>query len=165
MIEIRQIPRRDIPRVLEIYAQGVEGGHSTFNTRVPTAREWDRAHLPVCRMGAYEEQTLVGWSALSPTSSRECYRGVCEVSLYIRNGFQGKGVGTELMERTVKESEKQGIWSLYAAIFSINTASIKMCLKNGWRIVGTREKIAKDRFGVWQDTTVMERRSKVAGVD
>ena len=40
-----------------------------------------------------------------------------------------------------------------------------MCLKNGWRIIGTREKIAKDRFGVWQDTTIMERRSKSVGID
>ena len=165
MIEIRPIPYEDIPRVIEIYAQGIEGGHSTFNTEAPTVESWDAGHLKVCRLGAYEGDKLVGWSALSPTSARECYKGVCEASLYIRNGYQSLGVGTALMKRTVEESEKQGIWCLYAAIFSINTASIKMCLKNGWRVVGTREKIAKDRFGVWQDTTVMERRSKVAGVD
>lgn len=165
MIQIKPIPKSDIPRVIEIYTQGLEGGHSTFNTVAPTVEEWDKGHLEICRLGAYEGDELIGWSALSPTSSRDCYKGVCEVSLYIRNGYQGKGVGTLLMERTVTESENQGIWSLYAAIFSINTASIKMCLKNGWRVVGTRDRIAKDRFGVWQDTTIMERRSKVAGVD
>ena len=37
MYEIRKIPKSDIPQVLEIYAQGIEGGHSTFNTEVPTA--------------------------------------------------------------------------------------------------------------------------------
>lgn len=165
MIQIKLMPKEDIPQVLEIYAQGVEGGHSTFNTVVPTAEEWDKGHLDICRIGAYRDGKLVGWSALSATSSRECYKGVCEVSLYVRNGWQSQGVGTLLMEHTVKESEAAGVWSLYAAIFSINTASIKMCLKNGWRVVGTRERIAKDRFGTWQDTTIMERRSKIAGMD
>ena len=165
MTEIRAIPRRDIPQVIEIYSQGLLGGHSTFNTQAPTTDEWDKGHLEICRLGAYEGDKLIGWSALSPTSSRDCYKGVCEVSLYVRDGYQGKGVGSLLMARTVEESEKQGIWCLYAAIFSINVASIKMCLKNGWREVGIREKIAKDRFGVWQNTTVMERRSKIVGID
>ena len=69
------------------------------------------------------------------------------------------------MAEIVKQSEACGIWTLYAAIFSKNIASIKMCLKNGWRIVGTRERIAKDRFGQWQSTTIMERRSHTVGID
>jgi len=40
-----------------------------------------------------------------------------------------------------------------------------MCEKAGWRLVGTREKIARDAFGVWQDTTIMEYRSKTVGID
>lgn len=165
MTEIKLIPDKHIPQVLEIYKQGVEGGGSTFNTVVPTADEWDKGHLEICRLGVYEGDTLIGWSALSPTSSRDCYKGVVEVSLYIRNGWQGKGVGTMLMAETVKQSEANGIWSLYASIFSKNKASIKMCLKNGWRIIGTRERIAKDKFGVWQDTTIMEKRSRTVGID
>ena len=90
---------------------------------------------------------------------------MCEVSLYIDDGYQSQGVGKQLMAELVKESEKRGVWTLYRAIFSTNIRSIKMCLANGWRIVGTRENIAKDRFGVWQSTTIMERRSKTVGVD
>ena len=165
MAEIRFIPDKDIPQVIEIYTQGLETGLATFNTEPPTPEAWDAGHLKVCRMGAYEGDTLVGWRALSPTSARDCYRGVCEASLYIRNGYKGRGLGTDLMKRLVEESEKQGIWTLYASIFTFNQASIKMCLKNGWRIVGEREKIAKDRFGVWQNTTIMERRSKTVGMD
>lgn len=165
MITIRNMTMQDIPAVLEIYTQGLEGGGSTFNTVCPSAQEWNNGHLPICRLVACEDTLVVGFSALSATSARECYKGVCEVSLYIRNGYQGKGVGTRLMQQTVADSEANGIWQLYAAIFSTNKASIKMCLNNGWRIIGTREKIAKDRFGTWQDTTLMERRSKTVGID
>ena len=57
------------------------------------------------------------------------------------------------------ESEKQGYWSLYSVIFSVNEASIRLHQKCGFRVIGYREKIAKDRFGSWQNTTVMEKRS------
>ena len=40
-----------------------------------------------------------------------------------------------------------------------------MCEKNSWRIVGKRENIAKNKFGLWQSTVIMERRSKTVVVD
>lgn len=65
MYEIRKIPKSDIPQVLEIYAQGVEGGHSTFNTEVPTAESWDKSHLEICRIGAYDGDLLLGCGQFS----------------------------------------------------------------------------------------------------
>ena len=29
----------------------------------------------------------------------------------------------------------------------------------GFRVIGIRERVARDRFGAWLDTTLMERRS------
>ena len=40
-----------------------------------------------------------------------------------------------------------------------------MCEKNSWRTAGKRENIAKNKFGLWQSTVIMERRSKTVGVD
>ena len=40
-----------------------------------------------------------------------------------------------------------------------------MCEKNGWRTVGNRENIVKNKFGLWQSTVIMEGRSKTVGVD
>ena len=40
-----------------------------------------------------------------------------------------------------------------------------MCEKNGWRTVGKRENVGKNKFGLWQSTVIMERRSKTVGVD
>lgn len=165
MIEIRSIPSSDIPQILEIYQQGLDLGYATFNTEAPSVEKWDYSHHPFCRIGAYQNELLVGWAALSPVSTRDCYRGVAEVSLYIRNNLHSQGIGTQLMAETIRESERYGIWTLYASITSNNIPSIKMCLKNGWHIIGTREKIAKDRFGVWQDTTILERRSRIVGID
>ena len=74
-----------------------------------------------------------------------------------------KGLGTYLLEHLCSVTEQLGYWCLYAAIFSKNTASIALHKKCGFRVVGTREKIAKDVDGIWRDTVIMERRSKIAG--
>lgn len=42
-----------------------------------------------------------------------------------------------------------------------NITSIKLHESCGFRMVGYREKIAKDKFGEWRNTVLMERRSKV----
>ena len=165
MTELRSIPKADIPQIIDIYEEGLALGYATFNTVAPSLEKWDAGHHPFCRVGAYEGDLLVGWAALSPVSARECYRGVAEVSLYIRDGYRGRGIGSRLMAALIPESEANGIWTLYASITSTNAASIQMCLKNGWRVIGTRERIAKDRFGAWQDTTILERRSSTVGAE
>ena len=49
---------------------------------------------------------------------------------------------------------------LYRANFDTNKGSIRICEKNSWRIVGKRENIGKNKFGLWQSAVIMERRSK-----
>lgn len=53
---------------------------------------------------------------------------------------------------------------LQSGIFEINKASIALHSKCGFRLVGIREKIARDSKGHWQNTVLMERRSRVVGM-
>lgn len=155
---IRKMESSDWPRVAEIYTQGLERGISTFNTECPSFEAWDAAHTKECRFVSEEDGKVVGWVAISPTSSRCAYKGCVEMSIYMDHEYQGKGIGTKLVEKLVAEAEKAGFWSIYSAIFSINTASIALHKKCGFREIGYRERIAKDRFGNWQNTTLMELR-------
>ena len=61
-----------------------------------------------------------------------------------------RGMGTALLTKLMAEAEKLGYWTLYSAIFSVNTGSIRLHEKYGFRVIGTRKKIAKDRFGNWE---------------
>jgi phosphinothricin acetyltransferase len=78
--------------------------------------------------------------------------------------MRGTGVGGFLLKALVKDSEENGIWTLQASIFPENTASISLHNSCGFREVGRRERIAKMK-GVWRDTLLFERRSKLVGVD
>lgn len=155
---IREMNLNDWEQVSAIYLQGIERGTATFNTKCPSLEEWDNGHIDSCRFVAEEDGKVVGWTALSPTSSRCVYKGCVEMSIYIDNDYQGHGIGTALIERLVREAEKRGYWNILSTVISINTASIALHKKCGFREIGYREKIAKDRFGSWQNTTLFEKR-------
>ncbi|KUF28619.1 GNAT family N-acetyltransferase [Lysinibacillus sp. F5] len=155
---IRIMEQKDLAEVLKIYKEGIATGMATFETDVPSERVWDERHHATLRFVAENQNRVVGWIAISPVSTRAVYCGVGEVSVYISNDSKGKGVASMLFRTLIEESEKEGFWTLQSSIFAINASSIQLHRKMGFRIVGTREKIAQLN-GKWHDTIIMEKRS------
>ena len=150
--------------VRAIYLEGITTGQATFETVAPDWERWDAGHLPQCRLVARNGDGVLGWAALSPVSRREVYAGVAEVSVYVAASARGLGVGGALMRALIEASELHGVWTLQSSIFPENHASVALHLSHGFREVGRRERIAR-HCGVWRDTVVLERRSRVAGID
>lgn len=157
-LAIREMLPGDWAAVKEIYKSGIETNLATFQTGVPSYEEWDAAHRRECRLAAVRGERVVGWAALSPVSSRCVYAGVAEVSVYIAPAHRGTGVGQALLNELSRRAERAGIWTLQSGIMRDNAASIGLHGKCGFRMVGYREKIGRDRFGVWRDTVLMEKR-------
>ena len=153
-----------------IYQQGIATGAATFETAPPASWEqWDHEHIRACSLVAKGPEILYGWAALSPVSRRRVYAGVAEASLYVREGYRGKGIGKALLVALITVSEQHGIWTLQALVFPENLASIRMNLACGFREVGIREKLGKMTFGPyagsWRDVLLMERRRSLTGMD
>jgi len=146
--------------VREIYEQGIAGKNATFETEAPSWEAWDCSQLDVHRYVAVEQERVVGWVAAHPVSSRPCYAGVVEHSVYVHDDWQGKGIGRALLERLFQSTEEAGIWTIQTGIFPENEASLALHEKCGFRIVGTQERLGK-LDGVWRDVVVLERRSEV----
>ena len=66
---IRDMRDDDWERVSQIYEQALQEGISTFAMVCPTFDEWDKAHLKDCRYVMLADDTVIGWCAVSPTSS------------------------------------------------------------------------------------------------
>ena len=162
-IKVREMAGQDGQAVLEIYRLGMQTGLATFETSVPSWNEFDKKYLYHSRFVAVTNHTIAGWVALSPVSAREVYKGVSEISIYVDPAFHRIGVGSALMARVIESSESNGIWTLYSAVFPENIATMKLHEKFGFRVIGTREKIARLN-GVWRDTILLERRSIHVGV-
>jgi L-amino acid N-acyltransferase YncA len=158
-MEIRAMEPSDWPAVRTIYEQGIATKQATFESTPPSWEGWDAGHLVDLRLVAEDDDRVVGWAALSPVSRRACYAGVAEGSVYVAEEARGRGVGTALLTRLVAEADEAGFWTLQTSIFPENVASIALHRRCGFRVVGTRERIAQ-LDGAWRDTVLMERRAR-----
>ncbi|MEK4082103.1 GNAT family N-acetyltransferase [Solibacillus sp. FSL K6-1126] len=157
-IKIRFVTSEDWLDVKRIYEAGIETKMATFESKAPESyNEWFGEANPNCSFVATEENQILGWCKLSPVSKRNVYKGVGEVSIYIASYEKGKGIGDLLLNHLIVASEKEGYWTLESKIFKENVASLKLHKKNGFRIVGIREKIAQ-LDGEWKDNLLLERR-------
>lgn len=148
--------------VLAIFTEGIDTGHATFEHTAPTWDEFDAAKLPDHRFVAVEGDDVLGWVAVSPTSSRPVYRGVVENALYVTERAQGRGVGRALLEQLVSSADAAGVWTIVAGIFPENTASLELHDSFGFRRLGVRERVglmpSGPMAGTWRDVVWMERR-------
>jgi L-amino acid N-acyltransferase YncA len=160
---IEPMSEEDWPQIREIYREGIETGHATFELEPPAWEKWNGAHRKDCRLVAREGKNVLGWAAVSPVSARRVYAGVAEVSVYVGAAARGAGVGKALLTELVAESERYRIWTLQAGIFPENLPSLRLHESCGFRRLGVRERPGQMN-GVWRDVVLMERRSRSVGV-
>ena len=152
-VSIVAITRAHAARVLAIYQAGIDEGNATFETRAPGWAEFSAARLPEHRYVALEAgggvlaggttpgtpPAVLGWVAVSATSSRCAYAGVVEHSVYVHPAARGRGVGRLLLARPIASTEAAGIWTIQSGIFPENTASAELHRAAGFRVVGRRD--------------------------
>ncbi|MFT4235886.1 MAG: GNAT family N-acetyltransferase [Microbacterium sp.] len=163
MTSIRRMTAADWPSVERIYRQGIATGHATFESEPPQWQAFDAGKIADPRLVAIDDAgDILGWAAASPVSSRPVYRGVIEHSIYVADEARGSGVGRALLQSFIDAADAAGIWTIQSAIFPENTASLRLHERLGFRVVGTRERIALMAYGPmagqWRDTVLIERR-------
>ena len=163
-LAVRPMCPEDADQVLAVYQAGLDAGDASFETAVPSWADFDAARLPGHRHVATADDTaeLLGWVAAGPVSSRGAYAGVVEHSVYVTPEARGRGVGGALLRALIGSTEAAGIWTIQSGIFPENTASLRLHVREGFRVVGVRERIGHLN-GRWRDVVLVERRSSVAG--
>ncbi|PYL24041.1 MAG: GNAT family N-acetyltransferase [Verrucomicrobia bacterium] len=150
----------DAAAIAEIYNQGIEDRVATFETERRSAEDqvaWLQA-IAGCypAVVAQIDREIIGWAGAGPYRDRECYRGIGELSMYVRRDWRGRGVGDLLVVALISEAERLGLWKLLSRIFPFNEASRALCRKHGFREVGIYEKHAR-LDGRWLDVVIVER--------
>jgi phosphinothricin acetyltransferase len=164
-MNIERMQDSDWPEVSRIYTQAIEIGLSSVLDKCPDFDYWDAKHFKDLRFVMRDENKVLGWCALMPYSDRCAYHGVAEFSVYIDTDHHGKGIGKALLSHAIAKSEEAGIWTVFSKTFATNTASIKLQESCGFRLVGIHEKLGYNRFGVYQDIAILERRSKIVAYE
>ena len=160
---IRPMGPADAGQVLAVYQAGLDTGQASFETTAPSWEAFDAAKLPGHRFTAADGAgEVLGWVAVSPVSARRVYAGAVEHSVYVRPGYHRRGIGAALLRALIGSTEAAGIWTIQSSIFPEHIASLRLHQQAGFRVVGTRERIAC-HHGRWRDTVLIERRSPTAG--
>ena len=167
-VTVRSLTATDWPAVRAIYAEGIATGNATFEAEPPSWEAFDQGKLPGHRFVAVGESgAVIGWIAVSPTSTRAVYRGVVEHSVYVAGAARRQGVGRRLLQELIASTEAAGIWTIQSSIFPENEPTIALHRTEGFRVIGTRERIAQMAYGPsagrFRDTLLLERRSAITG--
>ncbi|MEH6443114.1 MAG: N-acetyltransferase family protein [Oceanospirillaceae bacterium] len=167
-MDIRRFTEADFEQVQDIYQQGIATGNATFQAQRKSWLQWQSSMIEDTTLVITQHNTcstpqLLGWAGLSAISSRDIYSGVAEISIYVATDATGRGVGKKLFKALIEHSETLGFWTLQAAIFPENSASIALHKSVGFKVIGRREGLGKMQ-GVWRDVILLERRSTVVGL-
>lgn len=157
---IRPAREGDLPALTAIYNAAVTGTAFTSHVApldVEERRAWWQAHqdprYPILVADSGTE--LLGYASLSLWHDAPLYAHTTESSLYLAPHTQGRGLGTTLMRALLEEAGRLGHHVILARIWSDNAASIAMCRKCGYEIVGVQREVGF-RHGVWLDCVQMQ---------
>jgi L-amino acid N-acyltransferase YncA len=148
----------DAAAIAEIYNQGIADRIATFETEPRSAAnitEWftPRHLVLVAEAG---EIRPVGFAASFPYSSRACYSGIGEFSVYVRRDYRGRGAGRAVLAALIEAAAARGMHKLTSRVFPENVASRAVLKALGFEEIGLHRRHAKldDR---WRDCVIVER--------
>lgn len=152
----------DLPAMQAIYAHHVLHGLASFEEEPPSVEEMRRRYDEVCARGlpwlaADFGGVLAGYGYCAPYRARAAYRYTLEDSVYVRDGSEGRGVGSAILDALIRRCEALGYRQLVAVIGdSGHAASINLHASFGFLRVGTLRSCGF-KLGRWVDSVVMQR--------
>ncbi|WP_342045344.1 arsinothricin resistance N-acetyltransferase ArsN1 family A [Bacillus sp. OTU530] len=140
----RRAAERDLTSITAIYNQGIEDRIATLETEIKCesyVKKWlfDREERYAVVV-AEENEEIVGWASINSYSPRAAYRGVGEISIYVRREYRGKGIGQVLLAALEDAATHYQFYKLVLFTFPFNHLGQGLYRKSGYREVGVFEK-------------------------
>jgi phosphinothricin acetyltransferase len=161
-MRLRAAEEADMAAVTAIYAHHVLTGYASFEEVPPDLIEMTARFRTFTEKGlpyivAEKDGRVLGYSYAGPYRTRSAYRFTVENSVYVDKDAAGQGIGRALLTELIRLCEA-GPWQQMIGIIgdSRNTASIRLHLSLGFRMVGTLEKVGF-KHGMWVDTVLTQR--------
>jgi phosphinothricin acetyltransferase len=160
--EIRPAIAADLPAITGIYQHAVLYGTATFELIPPDLAEMTRRFGVLMEGGfpylvAALDGRVTGYAYAGAYRPRPAYRFTVENSVYLQPAIHRRGIGLQLMQRLITESEARGYRQMIAVIGdSANAGSIGVHTKCGFQMIGTHPDVGL-KFGRWLDTVMMQR--------
>ena len=146
----------DAPAIAAIYNQGIADRVATFETE-PRSLEDIAAWFTSGRLIIVAENggAVVAFAASFPYSTRPCYAGVHEFSVYVARDWRGKGAGRAVLGALIKAASAHSLHKLTSRVFPENMASRGLLKRLGFDEIGIHRRHGK-LDGEWRDCVTVE---------
>lgn len=136
-LSIRTVSANDAQKLLDIYAPYVLNTAITFEYEVPSLNEFKGRIEQTLRrypyIAAISDNEISGYAYASSFKQRAAYDWAVETSIYVKNGYHGKGIGKILYTELERILKLQNIINLNACIAYPNPQSIAFHEKSGYK--------------------------------
>lgn len=160
---LRDATMRDVSAILDIYRPYILNTAITFEYDVPTPAQFEARFRAITREFPWlvweEDGEILGYAYGSRAFERAAYGWDADLSIYLRQGCSGRGIGRALYETLEQRLAAQGYYVLYGLVTSANAGSCAFHEAMGYR-EAMRLPACGFKFGQWYDVIWYEKRLK-----
>lgn len=160
-MEIRMAELKDAQAILDIYAPYILETNITFEYEVPSLADFKVRMQKIMQkypyLAAVRNGRIVGYAYAHEHKERAAYGWNVELSVYVRMGEMGQGIGTMLYGRLFELLKRQNVQNLYACVTLPNEPSERLHRALGFALVGRFHQTGY-KFGKWHDVGWFEKK-------
>jgi phosphinothricin acetyltransferase len=155
---VRHALPEDAEAMCAIYNAAIAERSSTFETELRSAADFEARvadeRFPLIVSNG--DKGVIGWAGIASYSTRPCYAGIGECSVYVAASARGRGVGTTLTEALAAAAEQRGFHKMIGKLFTDNITSVRLVERCGFKTVGVHSRHGQ-LDDAWRDVLVVER--------
>jgi len=160
-MQIRAAIEADLDDIRAIYNDVIATTTAAYRDEPVNADErlaWFKARraagFPV--LVAVRAREVLGFAAYGDFRHGSCYRRTVELTVHVKAGERGKGIGGALVEALVAKAGADGKHTIVASIDADNAPSIRLFKRLGFVEVAHFREVGF-KFGRWLDLVFLER--------
>lgn len=156
---IRLASINDTEQIISIYAKSILESAVTFEETVPSVSEFKKRIESIQKSLPYlvyeVNQTVVAYAYASNHRDRAAYRWAKELSVYVKDGFKGKGIAKALYSALIDILTELNVSVVLGGITVPNEASIQLHEKLGFKQIARYNNIGY-KMGQWHDVVWLQ---------
>ena len=135
MIEFKRIEEEHIDKLHEIYNYYVENTTVTYHIGAVSRSNFKKIvniDAPYESYAIIVDKEVCGYVLFNKWKRRQAFDRSAEVTVYLSEGYDGRGIGSRAVRFIEERAKKAGICTLVSLICGENMASIKLFEKNDY---------------------------------
>ena len=151
---IRPVKSADVQAICDIYNYYIENTFITFEEQKVTAGQMqeriDNVRQKYDWFVYEKEGEVIGYCYATGWRARSAYRFSVETTVYLKNGYEGNGVGTALYRHLIEDLIRRDIHSFIGGISLPNDSSVALHEKMGFQKIAHFREVGQ-KFNKWID--------------